>query len=114
MQGSSFLQMELHAVNSKFDRASWKTASSLKSNRYMDNVIKRQIKLLSTRRHYMLDDSQFTEVIATISSILPHDADPVIAAHYPLLSVAAINRGNERDLHESKNLSFQSNILKHL
>lgn len=55
-------QLELHAANSKFERSSWRNAVTIRWNRILDPLTQRQIKLLSTKRHYALNDTQFHEV----------------------------------------------------
>ncbi|XKL65405.1 hypothetical protein PGB90_008825 [Kerria lacca] len=54
--------LEIHSLNSKFDRVSWKNAISMRWNRNLEPLTQRQVKLLSMKRHYALNDTQFSEL----------------------------------------------------
>lgn len=61
----NILQMDLQSLNSKFERASWRKSVSMRWNQNLDPVTKRELKLLSLKRHYALTDLQFAEVRIT-------------------------------------------------
>lgn len=61
--------MEYHSLNTKFDRSSWRNAISLRWNQNLNLTTQRQLKIISMKRHYALNDSRFSELQQIINDM---------------------------------------------